>query len=195
MPGTVQPLDQRVREHLTLGDPDAAATAAIEQLGPEILGFLRSVLRDEADASDAFSLFAEWVWQGLPSFQGDSSLRTWAYRVAWSAAGRFTRDPWRARRERLPSSAASRLAAVVRGSTTIAHDAQRSALARLREKLGPEERMLLVLRLDRELSWSEVAEVLAADGSPPPQEAALRKKFERLKAKLEKLAREDGLLE
>jgi RNA polymerase sigma-70 factor, ECF subfamily len=188
-------LENRVREHLSVGDPAAAATVAIERLGPEILGFLRSVLKDEADASDAFSLFAEWVWRGLPDFQGGSSLRTWAYRVAWSAAGRFTRDPWRARRERLPSSAASRLAAAIRGSTAIAQDAQRAALVRLREKLTPEERTLLVLRLDRELSWTEVAEVLSLDGAPGLQEPALRKKFERLKAKLGKLAREDGLLE
>lgn len=189
------PLERQVRDHLAAGDPAGAATEAIRTLGPEILGFLRSVLRDEADASDAFSLFAEWVWRGLPEFQGASSLRTWAYRIAWSAVGRFTRDPWRARKERLPTSAASRLAGAVVASTVIAHEAQRSALARLREKLDAQERTLLVLRLDRELSWSEVAEVLAADGGPAPQEAALRKQFERLKTKLATLARDDGLLE
>jgi RNA polymerase sigma-70 factor (ECF subfamily) len=190
----VTPLENLVRDHLAAGDAASAATIAIQDLGPEVLGFLRSILRDEADASDAFSLFAEWVWTGLPGFQGDSSLRTWAYRVAWSAAGRFTRDPWRVRRERIPTSAASRLADTVRASTALARDEQRAAVLRLREKLGPEERTLLVLRLDRELSWSEIAHVLGADGEPP-QEAALRKQFERLKAKLAKLARDDGLLD
>ena len=187
-------LDPRVRAHLAAGDADAAATLALRELGPEILGYLRAVLRDETDASDAFSLFAEWLWRGLPGFEGLSSLRTWAYRVAWTAAARFARDPYRARMERLPTSAASLLADTIRASTALAIEGDRAAIQRLRAKLTPEERTLLVLRVDRELEWSDVALVLGADGEAP-QPAALRKQFERLKAKLGRLARDEGLLQ
>ena len=51
-----------------------------------------------------------------------------------------------------------------------------------------------MLRLDRDLSWREVATVMSAEGEPV-DEAALRKRFERVKARLAQRAREEGLLE
>lgn len=54
-------------------------------------------------------------------------------------------------------------------------------------RFPPEDRMLLVLRLDREMSWTEVARVLtddAADADVSREAARLRKRFERVKAKL-----------
>jgi RNA polymerase sigma-70 factor (ECF subfamily) len=190
----VEDLEARVRERLDAGDGDRAAALVLEELGPEVLGYLRGVLRDETDASDAFSIFAEHLWRGLQGFRGASSLRTWTYRVAWTSAARVARDPYRARHERLPTSMASRLADVLRASTALAAEAERSAIEGLRAQLTPEEQTLLVLRLDRQLSWKEVGEVLAEEGAPPADEPALRKRFERVKEKLGKLARDAGLL-
>jgi RNA polymerase sigma-70 factor (ECF subfamily) len=65
---------------------------------------------------------------------------------------------------------------------------------RLRESLDPEEQTLLILRVDKGMAWEDVAEVLRADGEPVAP-AALRKRFERLKEKLGRLAREQGLIE
>ena len=67
---------------------------------------------------------------------------------------------------------------------------------RLRAKLSPDEQALLTLRVDRELEWREIARVLAddelADDAAVTRAAAgLRKKFERLKEKLRRLAAED----
>jgi RNA polymerase sigma-70 factor, ECF subfamily len=180
-----------VLEHFDRGDLDAAATAAIEGYGPGIYGYLCSLL-DEDDARDAFSLFAEDLWRGLDGFRRESSVRAWAYRLAWHAAARFSRETWRKRRERLPSSAASRLAASVASASALG--GRRDRLAQLRAQLTPEERTLLVLRVDRELEWEEVAEVLRADGVDVST-AALRKRFERLKERLAELARAQGLLD
>ncbi len=66
--------------------------------------------------------------------------------------------------------------------------------SRLRESLEPEERTLLVLRLDKELDWEEIAAVLSAEGRPASS-VALRKRFERLKQKLARLARRQGILD
>ena len=49
-----------------------------------------------------------------------------------------------------------------------------------------------VLRVDHRLSWAEIAEVVS--GEFPVIEATLRKRFERLKARLARLARERGLV-
>ena len=59
-------------------------------------------------------------------------------------------------------------------------------IARIREQLSPEDHMLLGLRLDRQLAWSEIAQVLGYDA------ATLRKRFERLKVKLRALLQDEG---
>src|ERR671928_150340 len=85
-------VQSRGQELVAAGDVAAAATEALRALGPEILRFLRSVLRDEEDAADAFSHFAENLWKGLPSFRGQASLRTWAFRIAWNSAMNLRSD-------------------------------------------------------------------------------------------------------
>ncbi len=188
------PIETRVLAALARGAPQEAATEAIRGYGPQILGYLTRVLGSPDDAADAFSHFSERLWKGMAGFEGRSSLRVWAYRVAWTAALRVAGDGYRRRRERLGTSMASRLAAEV--LTRTATDEQARAdegMDRLRRGLEPAERALLVLRLDQRLSWREVAEVMRADGEPV-DEAALRKRFERLKEKLARLARGQGLL-
>ncbi|MBK9517868.1 MAG: sigma-70 family RNA polymerase sigma factor [Anaeromyxobacter sp.] len=185
-------LDDQVASLLERGQVGEAATAALTGLGPAVLGYLGS-LHDEDDARDVFSTFAEDLWRGLPGFRGECSLRAWAFRLAWHASARFRRDPFRRRGERLPSSAASRLAATIAGASLLP-GGRRDALRQLRQALDPEERTLLVLRVDRELEWDEVAAVLSAEGAPV-EAATLRKRFERLKGRLGRLAREQGLLE
>ncbi len=187
-------LDAKVKTLLAEGRQGEAASEALRVLGPQVLGYLSSLLRSEADAQEVFAQFAEDLWRGLPGFRGEASLRGWAYRIAWHAGARFVRDPYRQRGRRLETSEASRLACEVLSS--VGADAWRTErMAQLRNVLTPEERTLLILRVDRGLSWREVALVLADDGVAQPSEVALRKRFERLKEKLAEAAREKGLLE
>ncbi len=184
----------RVRELLAAGDRRGAAVEAIRGLGPRILGYLRAVLRDEADAADAFSQFAENLWKGLDSFRGESSFVGWAYKLAWNAALNLRDQAWRRRGRRLGTGEASRIAEEVRTRSAIRVERQRQGLEKLREALSAEEQTLLVLRIDQELSWDDIAEVLSAEGQPVDA-AALRKRFERLKERLARMAREQGLVE
>jgi RNA polymerase sigma-70 factor (ECF subfamily) len=186
--------DAAIRALLERGDVDAACTAAVNRLGNEILGYIRAILRDEDDAGDAFSLFAETVWSSLAGFRWEASLRTWAYRVAWTSAQRVRDDAFRRRGRRLMTSEASRLAEEIRSQSALRREVQADRLATLRASLTPEEQTLLVLRIDKELSWDEIATVLSTDGAPV-QAAALRKRFERLKERLGRMAREAGLID
>jgi RNA polymerase sigma-70 factor (ECF subfamily) len=187
-------LEARIGARLDAGDLSGAATEAIRGFGPQILGYLVSIVRDESSASDVFSAFCEDLWRGIGTFRRDASFRTWAYTLAWHAAVRSLRDPFRKRGGRLDTGAAEALANQVR-STTALHlrDTSKEALAKIRANLAPEEQTLLVLRIDQDLSWTEIAHVLAGSGEPP-SEAMLRKRFERLKEKLRREAEALGLL-
>jgi RNA polymerase sigma-70 factor, ECF subfamily len=186
--------EQEIRELLERGDLDGAATQAIRSYGPQILAYLRAVLRDKDAAAEGFSQFGEGVWKGIGKFRGQSSVLTWSYGVAWGAVRRLKRDPFRRKARRLDTSQLSQLAAEVRRSTTPYHKTSvKDAVARLRESLAPDEQTLLILRVDRNLSWKDVVQVFTTEGEPV-DEAALRKRFERIKAKLRKLATEEGFL-
>ncbi len=187
-------LERRVQALLQAGDQNGAASAVIAALGPAILRYLRSMLREEDDAGDAFSQWAENVWHGLPDFRFGASLKTWGYRLAWNAAQNLRNEAWRRLGQRLATGQASALAESLRTRSALVVERQRQALEELRAALDEEERCLLVLRLDQGLSWDEVAGVLA-EGGAPVAPATLMKRFERIKTKLGKLARDRGLLD
>jgi RNA polymerase sigma-70 factor (ECF subfamily) len=182
-------VEERIAAAMAAGDHRAAATEVIRGYGPRILGYLNVVLRDDLDAGDAFSLFAEQVWRGMPAFAGRSTARTWAFKAAWSAAMKVRDDAWRRLGRRLDTGEASRIAQDVRTRTGLRYERQRAELETLRLLLSDEDQTLLVLRLDQELSWEEVAEVLALDGTPI-EPATLRKRFARIKERLAEIIRE-----
>ena len=190
-------LEARIGAHLEAGELARAATEALQGYGPEILGYLVSLLRDEFAASEVFADFSEDLWKGLAGFRRLSSFRTWAYKLAWNAAQMFWRDPFRRRVRRLATSEYSLLAERLRVSSLRQHSLAEKVdrLAKLRESLQADEQTLLILRVDKGLSWKEVAQVLAESEDAPPDVGALRKRFERLKERLLRLAEKEGLVE
>jgi RNA polymerase sigma-70 factor (ECF subfamily) len=172
-----------------------ATTAALQRYGVELLGFLRALAGDDDLAGDAFSELGEDVWTGLPRFRWESSLRTWLYALARNALAQLRRDPRRRRERNLPLSIAPEVAAVAR---TVTLEIQRTEVKDefrvLREQLDPEEHELLLLRLDRGLSWKDIARILGGAGDLDTRAAALRKRFERARDRLKKLAIEHGLI-
>ena len=172
---------------LDRGDHAGAATAILRGYGPQILSYLTAVLRDEDRAGEAFADFSEDLWRGLPGFERRCPLRAWAYKIARHAALKIAADPYRRRAETLASEGYSRLAAEVRSSTALhLRSESRALLNELRAGLTLDEQTLLVLRIDRKLEWREVAAALDAD------EAALRKRYERLKEQLRRQLRDPG---
>lgn len=187
-------LDQTIKAHLASGDLALAATTALGGLGPQILGYLGAQLRDDDAAYDVFGHFCEELWKSIGTFRGDSSFKTWAYKLVMHSISRYQRDGYRRRGVALASDELSALMEQIRTTTPpFKRTEVKDAVARLRESLEPEEQTLLFLRVDQDLSWNEVAEVISARGEPA-EPAALRKRFERAKAKLRKLAEEQGLL-
>ena len=189
-------VEERLDALLARWDHAGAAEVILREYGPQILGYIASVVRSDGDAGDVFSQFTEDLWRGLPGMRRECPVRVWAYRIAWHAAARFLRDPYRQRGRRLETTELSRIAEEIRSSVLHGREeVRRQGIERLRGMLSPEEQTLLVLRLDRGLSWREVAIVLEEEQGEPVEEAALRKRFERVKERLVRLARDEGLVE
>jgi RNA polymerase sigma-70 factor (ECF subfamily) len=118
------------------------------------------------------------------------------------------RDPYRKRLQNLVNSEALKTREEIRSMKetpeeirsametleSYAPGGRADKLMELRESLAPEEQTLLILRVDKAMPWEDVAEVTRANGEAATP-AALRERFERLKEKLRRLAREQGLIE
>jgi RNA polymerase sigma-70 factor (ECF subfamily) len=186
-------IEEELGERLRAGDFEGAATLTLRHYGPQLLSYLCLVLRSEDAGHEVFAQFSEDLWRGIRAFRQECSVKTWSYKIAWHAAQRYARDAYRRRVRRLETRELSKIVADVRSSTLgYARAEVNDRLARIRESLDPVEQSLLTLRVDRDFSWREVAEVLST-AEEPVDEAALRKRFERLRKKLRDLATEQGL--
>ena len=193
------PPEVQIRLMCDARDYERAATHALEAYGREIERFLRGRLRNPADAKDAYGMFCEDLWSGLPQFGWRCTLRGWAYTLARHAELRLAASPAR-RAGRAVAPSDVDIAAQTRTSTapyvrTDVKDRFRS----LRSRLNAEDQLILILRVDRELEWRDIAHVLASgvEAAEPEVDrvaARVRKRFQIIKERLRRWAIEEGLL-
>ncbi len=185
----LQAATERTVERLWLrGDLRAAFEATVKAYGPELLGYLVAILRDETSAREAYAELLEQLWKSLPRFQRACSFRTWTYALAFRLAARQRRRT-RRRRETSLGAAPTWLLARARSSTArYRRTAARDWLSRARAELGAGDQSLLTLRVDRALSWNDVSTIMGID------EPTARKRFERIKSRLRRAAGRDGLV-
>jgi RNA polymerase sigma-70 factor (ECF subfamily) len=194
-------LDGELRALHAAGAFDRVAARALEQFGPELYGFLVHTMSSEADAAEVFSELGESLWAALPAFEFRCSMRTWLYVLVRHAAARFRRSPWQRKERRAGESALEGAIAGVRSRTqpwlrTEVKDQFRA----LRDALPADDRELLVLRVDRDLAWDDVARVMLGDEAPDTavlraESARLRKRYQLVKDELRQRARDAGLVE
>lgn len=182
-------LEVQIRSACDAKEFDRAATIALEGYGGELMSFLFALLRRASDADDVYGTVCESLWRALPEFRWDCSFRTYAYTIARHAWLKHTRDP----RNRTPGAAlsspsAEAIAAPVRTRTaTYLRTETKDKIAELRAQLDPEDQTLLILRINRQLAWRDIAKIMNDDADAAEltrDAAALRKRFERLKDEL-----------
>jgi RNA polymerase sigma-70 factor (ECF subfamily) len=127
------------------------------------------------------------------------------YTLARNAASRYVTNPHNRPERNLSVSAHTSVSALIHQarSPTQAHQRTetKDRVRALRQQLSIEDQTLLLLHVDRGLSWRDLAIVMHEDGEQLEGEALtreasrLRKRFERLKSELRELAVAEGLIE
>jgi RNA polymerase sigma-70 factor (ECF subfamily) len=103
--------------------------------------------RSPTEREDLFQEIALALWTALPGFRGDSSERTWLYRVAHNTAIRFTTKMTRRARHEQPHDAPDPVSHANPESGAI-ESQQRQLLWRAVHELPLLDRQLVVLHLE-----------------------------------------------
>jgi RNA polymerase sigma-70 factor (ECF subfamily) len=192
-------IDAKVQAFCERGEYDRATALVLQGAGAAIYRFIAARVRDEDLAGDAFARFSEDLWRGMPRFAGRAPVKVWAFAIARNAAGQMLRKQSRERRHRTDwtSTLSCRIAEQVHTETReYLRTDFKTRFQELATRLTPEEQGLLVLRVNEQLSWDDIARVHAnADDTNLKKEAArLRKRFQLVRAKLRDLAKQEGLM-
>ena len=197
-------IESQIRVFFEDGNFDSAATLFIEHYGGEILGFLAGRLRNPSDAAEVFSIFAEEFWRGLQGFQWRTSMRSWAYTLARNAAYHYRRDPERRMIHHITlASKNSKFALAVtqiRAATKLhLRTETKNRMRDLYKKLPDDDQTLLFLRIDKQMSWQEIAAIVSGQGETMQEDEIkqwsnrLRQRFHEVKQRLKNLAQSEGL--
>lgn len=143
---------------------------------------------NEEDAADLTQEALVRVWQKLPDFRFRSSFSTWLYRLTTNLCLDFLRSkkrrptvPLEREDDGEPSLPEPRDPAPTPEEAVLASEEQ-ERLQKALAALEPEQRRLLALRVDRELNYAQMAEILSVpEGTVKSRLArareALRKKL------------------
>lgn len=156
---TSSPDDQQLMLAYIAGDEAAFATLyARHRLG--LYRFLLRHLRDEALAEELF----QDIWQKIISarlgWKPDAPFHAWLYRIAHNRLN----DYWRARKHRpaAPEDADARIASLHDEHTperALSEFEERRRLQLALEALPDEQRTVLLLRLEQEMTLEEIGQV------------------------------------
>ncbi len=160
--------DQRLLSALQAGD-EMAYEQLIQRFQTPVYNLAYRLLNDQADASDVLQEVFLKVFRNVGHFRGDSSLRTWLYRIAVNESHNRRRWLFRHRRgetgieEAFDDSDVRDKPLMDTGETPFDFTMNREAQILLEEGLAainPVFRSVLVLREIEEMSYEEIAGIL-----------------------------------
>ncbi len=147
------------------GDDSAYETLILRYEQP-VFGVVSRLMEDPADAADVVQDVFFKVFRNIGHFRGDSSLRTWIYRIAVNEARNHRRWFSRHRRQEVgleaePDGCREWLPDPGRSPFEVALDhEQQTLIEEALARINPSFRAALVLREVEGLSYDEIAEIL-----------------------------------
>jgi RNA polymerase sigma-70 factor (ECF subfamily) len=171
----VSAIGARAEESAVIAELKAGSEEAYSWLIGEfhqpIYGLIYRIVNDPSDAADTVQDVFLKVFRGMKHFHGESSLKTWIYRIALHEAANRRRWWFRHKAQETPIDpiaaaeheyAEERL--VDAGESPFekfAHDEVRAAVEHALQEVPEPYRTALILRDLEDMSYEEIAEVLA----------------------------------
>jgi RNA polymerase sigma-70 factor (ECF subfamily) len=160
--------DHRLISGLQAGE-DFAYEQLIERFQAQVYNLAYRLLNDQADASDVVQEVFLKIFRNVGTFRGDSSLRTWVYRIAVNESHNRRRWLFRHRRgetgieDTFDDSESREKPLMDTGETPFDFTMNREAQVLLEDALAeinPVFRAVLVLREVEDMSYEEIADIL-----------------------------------
>ena len=147
-----------------------------------------SYVHDPAGRDDLFQEIAMALWTALPRFRGDSSERTWVYRVAHNTALSFAASRRRRDGREQPGELEREPVAAAQQEGDAIESQQREHLWAAVQELALAERQMVVLHLEG-LSAAEIEAITGVSAG------AVATRLTRIRQKLAERLRLDPMLE
>jgi RNA polymerase sigma-70 factor (ECF subfamily) len=191
------PSEATVRAALKGDDARRGVDETVALYGAEVFGFVSGVIDDPTAARNIYLRFAERLWRHLGLFRWHCSLRTWCYALARLEIARHRAEaPRPSVPDSSPGSPGRAHGVDSLGAWTTGGPTLRGGIDLLRAELAPEEREILILRVDRGFSWREVALTTmdeAPEGDIQRESERLAVRFAAIKGALAKAAAAHGI--
>ena len=161
---TRDPDDTALLDRARGGDREAQGML-ISRYADDVYRLTARLLSDRDLARDAAQDAFINVLNGLGSFRGQASVRTWILRVAANAA--MTLGRRQTRRREIPLETAANAPAAARDTgDEVAARLDATRMEALLAQLPPKQRMAVILRIQNGLSYAEVGDVIdCSEGS------------------------------
>jgi len=146
-----------------LRDPDIPRKETFLRLISEYQEALRRLAAvyviDSRDREDLVQEIAVALWQAIPKFRGESSERTWLYRIAHNTAITAAAKLWRrGRAESSLDDLPDPPAVSTQGDAQLIRSQKHAWLIAAIRELAPVDRQIVTLHLE-ELSYREIQEI------------------------------------
>jgi len=150
----------------------------IEQYEPAVRRLTGVYLERQTDREDLFQEIAVALWQAIPKFRGESSERTWLYRIAHNVAISSAARAHRRRKTEEPISKEFEYpSSATNAEQLVLRKERRRALVDSLRSLPATDRQIILLHLEG-LSYAEIEEVSGLS------EIAIATRLTRIRGKL-----------
>lgn len=166
----VRAQEAAVIAELKAGSEDAYAWL-IGEFHQPVYGLIYRIVNDPSDAADTTQDVFLKVFRGMKHFHGESSLKTWIYRIALHEAANRRRWWFRHKAHETPIEPVEAGEREISSEERLvdprespfdncAHDEVRAAVEHALQQVGEPYRTALILRDLEEMSYEEIADVL-----------------------------------
>jgi RNA polymerase sigma-70 factor (ECF subfamily) len=182
MDGPAASTDDELMRAWCAGDVRAFEQLYARHKGP-LYRFVLRQLRDPATSDEIFQDVWQRVIAARDGWRPDAAFSTWLYRIAHNRLG----DHWRAAKHRpaAPADADARIEAVTDPGTperTLSDFEERRRLRLALDELPPEQREVVLLRLEQELTLDEIGDITGSGRETV--KTRLRYAMDKLRARL-----------